>query len=68
MAKKHHNEVDDGVSGRDMKKNVTRTRNSKRLDTKTSNSTHDATKNSTMQKRSGNSEKAQTVWDMVELI
>uniref|UniRef100_A0A453HYI6 Uncharacterized protein n=1 Tax=Aegilops tauschii subsp. strangulata TaxID=200361 RepID=A0A453HYI6_AEGTS len=48
--------------------NVTRTRNSKRLDTKTSNSTHDATQNSTMQKRSGNSKKAQTVWDTDELI
>ena len=49
--------------------NVTRTRNSKRLDTKTSNSTHDATENSTMQKKlSGNGEKAQTVWDTDELI
>jgi hypothetical protein len=49
-------------------KNVTRTRISKNLDTKTSNSTHNATENSTMQKISGNGEKAQTVWDTDEII
>ena len=38
-------------------RNMTRTRNSKSLDTKTSNSTHDATENSTMQKLSDNSER-----------
>ena len=52
------NEVDDGVygCGCGVNKNVTRTRNSKSLDTKTSNATHDATKNSTMQKLSDNRE------------
>ena len=57
-----------GVRRCDVNKNVTRTRNSKSLDTKTSNQTHDATENSTMQKLSDNGEKAQTIWDMDELI